>query len=401
MEGRGRWKKKVAPRRELPTSAEGNKDWNQFRGPTRDGRVAWLPDTLPDSPSAVWTAFLSSSGIGGIAATGDYVIVGSRDSTDKLDVFQAFSAQSGKLLWQYRKKAEAQLDYGNSPRTTPLIWGPCVFTLGALGDLACLDLESGIPLWQKSLLKDFGGKLPAWGYSGSPIMHDERLFVQPGGPSAAVAALDPITGETLWKTKGNPAAYASLSIAHQQLIGLDSAGVVGWHLSGGDELWRIKPQIQGDFGVPTPLVTGDRLLLTSENNGTRLHEWKDKQFEIEYDSINERPSPDSQTPVVVGNRAFIADGRLYCLSLEDDLQTLWTLNERAFRGYSSLLATEDRLLALTASSELLLIDIGAPKGELLDRLKLSDKRIKTLSHPAIVGKRLYARIGQSLMCIEL
>ena len=201
--------------------------------------------------------------------------------------------------------------------------------------------------------------------------------------------------------KGNAAAYASLSISNGQLFGLDAQGAVGWNSRNGSELWRIVPAVQGDFGVPTPLATESGLLLTSENNGTRLHSWKQPNAQVEYKCINARPAPNSHTPVVVGNRVFIADGRLYCLSLTDDLKTLWTLNERAFRGYTSLLATTDRLLALTASNELLLIDISGKEGVLLGRLQLADSSIQTLAHPAQVGTRLYAQVGQNLMCVEL
>jgi hypothetical protein len=35
-------------------------------------------------------------------------------------------------------------------------------------------------------------------------------------------------------------------------------------------LWRLVPAFDGDFNVPTPIAVDGKLLVSTENNGTRL-----------------------------------------------------------------------------------------------------------------------------------
>jgi hypothetical protein len=61
--------------------------WNQFRGPNRDGTTSWLPEKLPARAEFTWQKELPADGVGGIAATSEAVIVGTRDALDGNDVF--------------------------------------------------------------------------------------------------------------------------------------------------------------------------------------------------------------------------------------------------------------------------------------------------------------------------
>ena len=71
------------------TPAKPGAQWNQFRGPNRDGVVPWLPARLPAKAEFAWETPLPSDGVGGLAATDDYVVVSGRDSLDQADFFFA------------------------------------------------------------------------------------------------------------------------------------------------------------------------------------------------------------------------------------------------------------------------------------------------------------------------
>lgn len=61
--------------------------WPQWRGPSRTGLVKWLPRTLSPEAKVVWEVPLGRAGLGGIAATKQYVFFGDRDLDDFQDVF--------------------------------------------------------------------------------------------------------------------------------------------------------------------------------------------------------------------------------------------------------------------------------------------------------------------------
>ncbi len=67
--------------------------------------------------------------------------------------FVCLDPVSGGELWRLTYAAPGQLDYGNSPRATPLIADPVVYLLGAMGDLHCVDIDSGDVRWHKHLVK--------------------------------------------------------------------------------------------------------------------------------------------------------------------------------------------------------------------------------------------------------
>lgn len=347
---------------------------------------------------------LPSGGVGGIAADDRFVVIASRDPSDQRDLVECYDAATGTLLWGAFTPASGNLDYGNSPRSTPLISDGFVYTLGAFGDLSALDLETGVLLWTKNLVRDLAGKMPDWGYSASPILLDETLVVQPGGEQSALVGLDSLTGETIWQSPGKQAVYASMVVhlpdGQPRLIGMDAGGVCGWD-SQGVLLWRREPKIPGDFGVPTPLPTPYGLVACSENNGTRLFPWQPGTMTpaVEPAATVAQADPNSHTPVAVKNRLIVAGRRLECYDLANGLQPCWTIHDRDLKGYVSLLASPERLLACTQNGTLVLIDLKS--GDILDRLKLTDQSVRILAHPALVGRHLYVRVHDSLMRIDL
>lgn len=355
----------------------------------------------------MWRVPLSEKALAGVAATPEHVLVADRELADTTDVFRCLSAATGKEVWAHRYPTEGKLDYGNSPRATPLIHGQHVFCLGAFGHLSCVELPTGALVWQRNLKSDFGATedLP-WGYCGSPLLADGKLIVAPGSKEASLAALDPATGKVLWQTPGGPPSYGSLIVAtlggKRQLVGHDAATLGGWDLATGKRLWKLKPPQGGDFNVPTPLVQGGRLLAVTENNAARLFRFTDEgrpyeKPEARFDDL----APDTHTPVIVGGRLFGAFRDLYCLDLAHGLKPLWKGEDDAFHQHVSLIASPKRLLVSTSEGELMLIDPLADRLKLLGRQKVFDDDGGLLSHPALVGDRLYLRGSNEIACVSL
>lgn len=378
--------------------------WHQFRGPHRDGTVEWLPQKLPATAKFEWQAKLPADGVGGLAATEDVVIASGRDALDDSDLWVAVDAKTGRERWRYVSPAPARtpLDYGNSPRATPLIAEGRLFLLGAFGHLHCLDVETGELIWTSHLPLEFDAPLPKWGYAASPLLIDKKLIVQPGGTEASIIALEPATADLIWQTPGRRAAYASLIHASvngkPQLIGLDEKTVGGWDPATGKRLWEHTPPSTGDFNVPTPIFDGTRLYLTSENNGTRVH-----AFDAEGKLIakplaqNEDLSPDSHTPVLAAGKLMGFHNDLHVLDAAT-LKAVATVEDRDLGVYVSLMSDGRRVLTLSEKGVLFLHDLT---GSELGRLPLCDSNTHVLSQPALVGNRLYVRLGETIACLVL
>lgn len=368
--------------------------------------MGWLPAELPAKPQIVWKTPLTGAGLAGIAATAQHVIVADRDLLDTTDMFRCLSAETGGEQWKVFYPAIGDLDYGNSPRATPLIHEGKVYLLGAFGNLNCADLETGEILWQRDLAVEFSAEVPTWGYCSSPLMVDGVLIVNPGGKEASVVALDPETGEVFWSTPGRPAAYSSFIVGtfggRSQIIGYDAETLGGWDPKTGQRLWELKPGKRGDFNVPTPIAFEDQVLVTTENNGTRLYGF-DVDGTIQPQPLlqNEDLSPDSSTPVVAAGLVFGVSSSLYALNPAAGLNAVWTGNDPAYGDYVGLMASPDRVLVTSIKGELLLVDATAEEYQLLSRLRPFDENVEVHSHPALVGTRLYLRSATALICLEL
>jgi outer membrane protein assembly factor BamB len=382
-------------------------EWTAWRGPKNDGRVLWLPDKLPTKPKILWEKRLSAKTLGGVAATRDFVLFSDRELNDTTDVFYCLDAKTGKDVWSHSNPAPGNLDYGNAPRATPLIHGDLVFLANAFGYLACLELKTGKVVWEKDLRDEFKATdIRKWGECSNPLLADGKLIVNPGGKDASLVALDPKTGKLIWKTPGKPASYGNFIVAtfagKRQVVGHDLDSFGGWDLATGKRLWEVVPPRRGDFNVPTPIQVGEQLLVTSENNGTRLYRFKAGGV-IDPVPIahNNQLAPDTHSPVVVGARVFGIHQRMHCLDLKNDLKPIWTSDDDVFARYASILATDERVLVVTLEGEVLLLDARADKMRELGRWRLFGDEQAGYAHPALVGSRLYLRGNASIICIEL
>src|SRR5205807_2155867 len=104
------------------------------------------------------------------------------------------------------------------------------------------------------------------------------------------------------------------------------------------------------------LVVSDRLLVAWENNGTFLYRFR-RGGAIDPTPVARyaRLAPDTHTPVAAAGRVFGAWNGLHCLDLKK-LEPAWFNRESVFAKYVTLVASDDRVLAVTLAGELVLFD---------------------------------------------
>lgn len=119
------------------------------------------------------------------------------DGWGTLYKIDATSGDRGRILWKADFEVDRELGRIPSNRGAAL-WNNLVFTNMVDGRVAAVDESNGEIIWEKQVATEVGE-----GFSGAPIIADGKLIV---GQSMGdwmtrgfVAALDPATGDELWR----------------------------------------------------------------------------------------------------------------------------------------------------------------------------------------------------------
>src|SRR5688572_13820632 len=202
-------------------------DWNQWRGPSRDGSVtaARAPSNWPAAFNRAWRVEVGE-GYSSPVATDKTVFVHSR--RDPEEVVAAINLADGKVIWEQKyqaafKKNQYAVEMAKGPNSTPLVIGNRLFTLGATGVLTAWDTGTGRNLWIRDFSPSIDTSKMFCGTAASPLAVNGRLVVQVGSDihGGKILGLDPSTGKTEWEWSGLGPGYASpvvIEVAKQPQI---------------------------------------------------------------------------------------------------------------------------------------------------------------------------------------
>ena len=179
-------------------------DWPQWQGPERNAiskETSLLKEWPKEGPALAWkTTALGGGDSAPSVAKGFIYGMSSRGSDE---VVWALSEKDGKEAWVAKLGPSVSQPFQQSkegPAGTPTVDGDRLYVEGMAGEVFCLKASNGEIVWQRSLQKDFGGKVPAWSYRESLLVDGEKVICTPGGADATLVALDKMTGKTLWKS---------------------------------------------------------------------------------------------------------------------------------------------------------------------------------------------------------
>ncbi len=167
------------------------KDWSNGL------QKAWEVNYLCSGPkSMVWSCPVIQ---------GNRLVVPGRNETH--DFIFCLDPETGKLLWVNKYELASEINYGQGHRATPTIDEDRVHTLSRAGNVRCHALFDGELIWEYDLAAA-DCIAPEWGFSGSPLVYQDRVILHAGGPYIAVA-LDKSTGSLLWKASPAKGCYTT------------------------------------------------------------------------------------------------------------------------------------------------------------------------------------------------
>jgi outer membrane protein assembly factor BamB len=401
----------------ITTASLAAADWPQFLGPNRDSSTPEMVSAWKDDLKPLWKMPVGEAHSSPVVANGR-VYIFAQPKGANADALTAFDVKTGELKWKSEyDRPEYKPPFGNGPRSTPVISGDRIFTLGGTGILACWDLKTGDVAWKLDLVKEFEAKNLLFGVSTSPIMvGEDKVAVMVGGKGAGIVAFDAKTGKTAWKATDDPACYASPVLANNQLVFLTGSNLLGLSLTG-EKLWAVPFKDRRMESSTTPVVLGTEVIASSVTAGTIAVDVTGSAGKFDTKKVwdSKDLSCYFSTPVVVGESVYMINGGgtlanptlfLRCVNAKTG-KVAWEKGGVG-RYHAALVrcgpSGQERLLMLEDKGFLTLIEPNTTEYKELARSKVCRS---TWAHPALVDHHLYLRDDEDqkapgeLICLPL
>ncbi len=421
-------------------------DWPAFLGPRGDGtssEVGIDPQIWKPHPPLRWSVKLGTS-YGSPAIVGNRLLQFDRFGNDER--LTCYDASTGQEIWQWNSPVQYSDSYGynNGPRCSPIVDGDYVFTYGVAGQLSCVHLTTGQPVWSKDLASEYTVIQNFFGVASNPYVYKDLLLVMVGGSpkealeiprsrldlvqpnGTAIVAFDKRTGEERYRLGNDLASYSSVTVRQIEgrLVGLAflRGGLIAFDPDRGQQLfqypWRADKFESVNAAVP---ITTDNNILLSEcyEIGSVLLEVRDNQPVVlrqDQGSLRDLSfRAHWATPVLIDGYLYGCSGRntpdcdFRCVRFYDG-EVQWTKKPRPGER-SSVLFADDHLIILGEKGTLQLVRPSPDEQIVLAEADLSELRdpvdgskliqAPCWAAPVLSHGLLYIRGRDRLLCFDL
>ncbi|MBL8798307.1 MAG: PQQ-like beta-propeller repeat protein [Planctomycetia bacterium] len=389
----------------VPVAVSG--DWPQYRGPRRDGislESGLLEQWPAEGPPVLWKV-AGGPGFSTMSVAGGRVYTAIQ-ADDQHEAIVCLYESTGEEIWRHRYPGHFTEPFsGVGPRSTPTVTDGKVYAVGSRGQFFCLDAQTGAVVWQTDLLQTFKAEQPEYGYSFSPLVDGDLVFVQPGGNHGnSIAALDRRDGKLVWKAFDDRPGYSSPIVAEiggkRQVVCLTAEHALGFALADGKLFWKFSWPCFRDCNVASPIAAGDYVFISSGyNRGCGLLEITagpdgNQQAKSVYE--HNRMRNHFSTCVLHQEHLYgFDDNFLVCMALRTG-KVLWKQ-----RGYDkgTLLLANNQLIILGERGKLALADASPEAFKLRSQFQITDTRCWSM--PVLANGKLFVRDEATIWCLDL
>lgn len=393
----------------VAASATSAADWNQWRGPARDGVASGFKAPATWSPSALakqWSVPVGEGHSSPVIA-GERVYIFAREGDE--EIMRCLALADGKVLWRAAYPAPYEMNpaargHGKGPKSTPVVADGRVFALGINGHFSAFDAQTGAVLWRKDFARDFKSTSPVFGAAASPIVDGKNVILHVGGDdSGALIAFDTATGNIAWKWDGDGPGYASPVIATlggvRQLITQTQKHCIAVSPADGKLLWQLPFTTPYEQNSVTPVVVGDVVIFGGVQKPT---------FAVKVSGADAQPLWETReitvymsTPVTQGTTLYgMSDkqrGSLFALNTTDG-SVLWKSEGRLGEN-ASLTDIGPALLVLSTTGELTVQEKTGTALKELAKYKVADSPV--WASPAVANDRLLVKDKTTLVLYQV
>jgi outer membrane protein assembly factor BamB len=395
----------------IPTAPVNAQDWAQWRGPKRDGLIASFspPATWPNKLTQVWKVPV---GIGHSSpvVTGGRVYVFSREGEE--EAVSCFSLDTGRLIWKSKYATAytmnpAAVGHGKGPKSTPVLDGGNIYSLGITGTLSCYEAETGRVKWSRTFSKQYKAASPLYGTAMSPVVYRGMIIAHVGGnDSGALCAFDKENGDVKWTWDGDGPGYASPIVVSvggtDQIVTQTQKLIVGVAAATGQLLWSMPFETEYVQNIVTPVAYKDTIIISGIDKGTTELRIRKQQGKWVPETVwrNSEVSMYMSSPVVIGDYLYGMShkrkGQFFCIDARTG-KTQWLSNGR--EGDNAAVVAGGRfLIALTDSAELTVMRTDSAKLDVVKKYTVAES--PTWAHPVIVGNRVLIKDVNSLALLS-
>ncbi len=408
-------------------------NWPGFRGPYRDGvsddMTILAPNWPAGGPKKLWTREVGE-GYAGCAVIGGRVFFQDYDSAKRREMVRCISLEDGNDIWSFAYKLRVKRYHGYT-RTVPAANDDLVVTFGVKCHVTSLDSNTGELLWAKSLVHEYGSRVPQWYAGQCPLLDGENVILAPcgnvtegedangqpvaRGKDVLMTALNAKTGEVVWEVPNTRRWQMTHgSIARMELddytkmyVYAASGGVLAVG-ENGELLWETPDWKVPMANVPMPVpVPGNRLFLSGGYGaGCMMLQIVKEGDRYVPKELWRRPATvfgsQQQTPIHYKNHLFgiRPDQQFVCLSLRGEVVWSSGRGERYGKDGGAYLIADNKIFALDDDGVMTLME-ATPKGyRKLDRAEVFPK-LHSWAPMALTAGRLLARDETLLACFDV
>ena len=389
--------------------------WPNWLGPNYSGA---LEDVLISIPSGnkeygqVWSQKVGDGWSAPVVANGRVIL---HDRSEETERVHCMEVHSGRQLWTYSFSSNYRDDFGMSdgPRSTPAIALGVVVTHSPSGVVYGIRLSDGKLIWKRDLVQDFQSPKGFFGRCSSPLIIKEKVIFAVGGSKAGLVPLSLHDGTTYWKSNPREAAYASCIPYEAEegtlVLSFLRDGFLVVDAESGEEKFfsQFKSPINASVNAATPLVIGQKVFVSAcYEVGAALWKFDSKQIMkkgVNLDLVWKHQrimDCHFSTPVEYKGYLFGFHGRqergswLRCIEVASG-EIKW---EYKGLGCGNLLRLGDKLVVLSESGELLILQASPDSFEVLFRQQVLGS---CRAHFAYYKGFIFLRDSRRISCLRI